>query len=67
MPKKSNRVAITNPAASRLPNQRGTFNSNVATPDVIRPKQITRHQQITPGPNVIVTSPASDLGNPDGP
>lgn len=50
-------VTVTNPRASRLPSQLGTFADSPATPEPIRPKTTPKHRQITSGPRVQITGP----------
>lgn len=53
-PRKTPGTVTTNPTASRLPSQRGTFSPNPPTPDPVTPK-VTRSRQITSGPRVEIT------------
>ena len=49
---------VTNPSATRLPRQLGTFDPAVAPVEPIRPKQIPKsRQRPKSGPNVVVTNP----------
>lgn len=50
-------VIVTNPRASRLPRQLGTFSPSPPPLAPITPKQLPASRQLSPGPRVVVTNP----------
>ena len=50
-------TTITNPAATRLPRQLGTFADSPETPGPIRPVQIPKHRQLRQSEHVKISNP----------